>query len=122
MENHGPLLQEKVDDGDQARLYASAPPRGYEEFTIYLRHLQHTDAMLGALHASLKATTRGGWLCAYGDHVPILPTVYALKDFADGRSDYFIVGAVTGGAAPRRLDVAPERLAEVLLREAGLCV
>lgn len=120
MENHGPLHQEKVAEGDHARLYANAPPAGYDEFTIYLRHLQHTDAMLGRIHAVLEGGARPGWLCAYGDHVPILPGVYDANDFSDGRTDYFIVG--TGGqmAGLDRSDIAPEELAIALLRAAGV--
>ena len=120
MENHGPLHQERVADGDQERLYATAPPAGYEEFTIYLRHLQHTDAMLGELHTALNATSRRGWLCAYGDHVPILPGVYEANDFADGRTDYFVVGPASTNASPQTIDIAPEDLARCLLQEAGL--
>ena len=120
MENHGPLHQERVAEGDHARLYVKPPPAGFDEFTIYLRHLEHTDAMLGSIHAALATTTRRGWLCAYGDHVPILPGVYEANDFTDGRTDYFIVG--TGIANPRSsiIDIAPEALAQSLLREAGL--
>ena len=119
MENHGPLHQEQVADGDIERLYASLPPAGYEDFTIYLRHLAHTDAMLGQLHEALNATSRRGWLCAYGDHVPILPGVYAANDFVDGRTDYLVVGPGEH-TAPRSLDIAPEDLVGCLLGEAGL--
>lgn len=119
MENHGPLHQERVADGDLARLYASAPPTGFEEFTIYLRHLQHTDAMLGELRAALNATSRRGWLCAYGDHVPILPGVYEASSFVDGRTDYFIVGPITDLAMLQVIDIAPEDLARKLLHDAG---
>ena len=120
MENHGPLHQERVADGDEARLYTSAPPVGYEEFTIYLRHLQHTDAMLGAIHEALKATSRPGWLCAYGDHVPILTSVYAANNFADGRTDYFIVGTDANDGVPTQADLGPEFLALSLLRASGI--
>ena len=120
MENHGPLHQEQVADGDIERLYASNPPAGYEEFTIYLRHLQHTDAMLGQLYEALNATTRRGWLCAYGDHVPILPGVYAANDFVDGRTDYMVVGPDRASIASHSLDIEPENLSACLLREAGL--
>ena len=120
MENHGPLHQERVADGDQERLYATAPPAGYEEFTIYLRHLQHTDAMLWELHTALNANSRRGWLCAYGDHVPILPGVYEANDFADGRTDYFVVGPAASAGSPQIIDIAPEDLSRCLLQEAGL--
>ena len=119
MENHGPLHQEQVEAGDVARLYTSAPPPGYEEFTIYLRHLQHTDAMLGGLHDALKATPRTGWLCAYGDHVPILSSLYKMHDFADGRTDYFIVGCNVEATNATAVDIAPEELARSLLQAAG---
>ena len=119
MENHGPLHQEQVAEGDHARLYASPPPTGFDEFTIYLRHLEHTDAMLGSIHAALAASARLGWLCAYGDHVPILPGVYAANDFTDGRTDYFIVGTNIANSNPGNIDIAPEELAQSLLREAG---
>ncbi len=120
MENHGPLHQERVADGDEARLYTSAPPVGYEEFTIYLRHLQHTDTMLGAIHEGLKATSRPGWLCAYGDHVPILTSVYEANKFADGRTDYFIVGTDANDGVPQQADIAPEFLGISLLRNARI--
>lgn len=120
MENHGPLHQEKVAEGDHARLYAEVPPGGYDELTIFLRHLQHTDAMLGELFASLNATARKGWLCAYGDHVPILPGIYETTDFADGRTEYLVVGPSPVKGNPRILDIAPQDLAQTLLREAGI--
>ena len=120
MENHGPLHQEVVAPGDPERLYSSPPPPAYEEFTIYLRHLQNTDAMLGECHAAINATGRRGWLCAYGDHVPILPGIYDANAFVDGRTDYIVVGAEVENKAPRFLDIAPEDLARVVLREAGL--
>ncbi|MCY7386608.1 MAG: sulfatase-like hydrolase/transferase [Burkholderiales bacterium] len=120
MENHGPLHLERVAKGDEDRLYTSAPPAGYEEFTIYLRHLQNTDAMLGEIHAAITGTARGGWLCAYGDHVPILPGVYEANGFADGRTDYVVVGPAGAAIAEHDHDVAPENLALDLLRDAGL--
>ena len=119
MENHGPLHQETVAEGDEARLYACPTPPGYDEFTIYLRHLQHTDAMLGELYGALNVSGRNGWLCAYGDHVPILPNVYAANKFVDGRTDYFIVGSNTTDTPPCSQDIAPEDLGRCLLREAG---
>ena len=120
MENHGPLHLESVAKGDEERLYACAPPAGHEEFTIYLRHLQHTDVMLGEIHAAINATARGGWLCAYGDHVPILPGVYGANQFADGRTDYVIVGPTGTPIDAHEYDVAPENLALDLLCSAGL--
>ena len=122
MENHGPLHQERVAEGDQARLYVDAPPDGYDEFTVYLRHLQHTDAMLGTIYDALQATSRRGWLCAYGDHVPILSGVYDASAFTDGRTDYLIVGPSTDNIVGHKaniVDIAPEELAASLLNTAG---
>ena len=122
MENHGPLHQERAAEGDQARLYVDAPPDGYDEFTVYLRHLQHTDAMLGTIYDALQATSRRGWLCAYGDHVPILSGVYDASAFTDGRTDYLIVGPSTENIVGHKaniVDIAPEELAASLLNTAG---
>ena len=120
MENHGPLHRERVAEGDTARLYSCAPPAGYGEFTIYLRHLQHTDAMLGEIYAAISATTRRGWLCAYGDHVPILPGIYEANAFVDGRTDYFVVGPAVKNTVQGIVDIAPQDLARLLVGEAGL--
>ena len=76
--------------------------------------------MLGELREALNASVRHGWLCAYGDHVPILPGVYEANEFADGRTDYLVVGPEQENTVPRMLDIAPEDLARCLLREAGL--
>jgi len=115
MENHGPLHQEKVADGDEQRLYLTSPPKGFDELTIYLRHLQHTDAMLGKLHTMLNALQQPGWLCAYGDHVPILPSIYASSGFVDGNTDYLIIGPEERRGGLQH-DLAPEELAMCLLR------
>jgi hypothetical protein len=103
------------------RLYATTPPNGFDDFTIYLRHLKNTDAMLGKLHDALTDGSRPGWLCAYGDHVPILPSVYARSGFADGNTDYLIVGS-DGKGSGTQLDLEPEALALCLLQEAGLAI
>ena len=119
MENHGPLHQEKVADGDAERLYLASPPKGFDELTIYLRHLQHTDAMLGKLHAMLIALQQPGWLCAYGDHVPILPSVYSSSGFVDGNTDYLIIGPEQQHGGGLQHDLPPEELGMCLLRLAG---
>ena len=119
MENHGPLHQESVAPGDEAALYTASPPPGFDDLTIYLRHLQHTDTMLGLLRDALQANPRGGALCAYGDHVPILPRLYAHQGFADGRSDYLIWTDQAAGGESRRVDIPPEALAQAFLDAAG---
>ena len=77
MENHGPLHLERVAPEDMQQLYGTAPPAGCEDLTIYLRHLRNANRMIGSLHMQLDALKRPVSLCWYGDHVPIMPTVYA---------------------------------------------
>lgn len=59
------------------QLYGTAPPAGCEDLTIYLRHLRNANRMIGSLHIQLDALEQPVSLCWYGDHVPIMPTVYA---------------------------------------------
>ena len=77
MENHGPLHLERVAPEDIARLYTAGVPDGCEDLTIYLRHLRNANRMIGRLHSQLDALERPASLCWYGDHVPIMPAVYA---------------------------------------------
>lgn len=77
MENHGPLSFERVEDADARELYDAAPPPGCEDLTVYLRHLKNADRTAGALRESLRNCARPAGLCWYGDHVPIMPAVYA---------------------------------------------
>jgi hypothetical protein len=90
MENHGPLHLEKVAPGDIAQLYQAPPPVGFDDLTIYLRHIRNAGRMQQRLCEALKTQNRTGWLAWYGDHVPILPKVYAHAGFVDGRTDYFL--------------------------------
>jgi len=90
MENHGPLHMEQVAPGDIERLYATPPPDGYDDLTVYLRHLVNADRMANALCEHLQRSPHDAWLCWYGDHVPILQKVYDATGFSDGRTDYFI--------------------------------
>lgn len=77
MENHGPLHLEKVREADLADLYTTPPPSGCDDLTIYLRHLRNADRMIGALRQRLERHQRQAGLCWFGDHVPIMPGVYA---------------------------------------------
>jgi hypothetical protein len=119
MENHGPLHLEKVAPGDVERLYTSPPPPGYEDLTVYLRHLANADGMIRALRERLERSGRDAWLCWYGDHVPILPKVYDATGWSDGRSDYFIWGkGREAGGAP--IEIGIEELGIRLLEHARL--
>lgn len=120
MENHGPLHLERVAPGDVERLYAAPPPEGYDDLTVYLRHLANADRMMLSLRERLEQSPRDGWLCWYGDHVPILQKVYEATGYTDGRTDYFIWGKGRGPQAAGPLDVKVEDLGVLLLQHAGL--
>jgi hypothetical protein len=120
MENHGPLHLEKVAPGDVERLYTAAPPAGYEDLTVYLRHLANADRMIRALRSRLERSPRDAWLAWYGDHVPILPGVYDATGYADGRTDYFIWGKGRGPAPGVPVELRIEELGAALLEHAGL--
>lgn len=118
MENHGPLHLEQVSHADVAALYRRPPPAGFDDLTVYLRHLRNADRMIGDLIEALHAMADDAVLCFYGDHVPSMPRVYAASGFEDGRSDYLIWrrGASPGGMRELRA----EQLAQRLLEAAGL--
>ena len=113
MENHGPLHLEQVNPGDVGRLYQTPPPPGWEDLTVYLRHLVNADLMLGDLAGLLRAHPRPGLLCWFGDHVPSLPKVYEDLAFTDARTDYLIWSAA-GDRLPG-VDIDAHQLPEVLL-------
>jgi len=115
MENHGPLHLEKALPEDVARLYSSVPPAGCDDLTIYLRHLANADRMVGMLRDQLQSMDHPGWLCWYGDHVPIMPRVYAALGEPDGRTDYFLWrnGAVQDSG--KQLDLKIEELGALVV-------
>ncbi len=88
MENHGPLHLEAVESADIARAYHSQPPAGFDDMTIYLRHLKNADQMIGYLKQELLQCNRLASLCWYGDHVPIMPTVYNQCGYPAGEVDF----------------------------------
>lgn len=113
MENHGPLHLERVGQDDRARLYLDPPPQGWDDLTVYLRHLANADRMFGDLAELLASRPRGGVLCLFGDHVPTMPKVYEDLGFADGRTDYLIWPSRS--APLGRIDRAAHALPLVLL-------
>jgi phosphoglycerol transferase MdoB-like AlkP superfamily enzyme len=118
MENHGPLHLEQVAPGDAQALYVEPPPAGFEDLTVYLRHLGNADRMLDGLIKDLRRQPREGVLCWFGDHVPSMPDVYAATGFEDGRTDYLVW---RGGAdTPSQRDLRVEQLGDVVLAAAGL--
>ena len=90
MENHGPLHLEKMQSGDIDRLYTVPPPAGCDDLTFYARHLRNADQMLGLLAERLRTLPRAGCLCFYGDHVPIMASVYAALGEPDGATEYLL--------------------------------
>lgn len=118
MENHGPLHLEQVAPGDAETLYREAPGAGFDDLTVYLRHLRNADRMLDALLTNLGRHPRKGLLCWFGDHVPSMPDVYAATGFDDGRTDYLVWRGGDGVPSERELRV--EQLGEAILAAAGL--
>ncbi len=113
MENHGPLHLEKVADGDP-------PPERCEDLTIYLRHLRNADAMLKRLRSVLNTAGRPASLCWYGDHVPIMPSVYAALGTPCGDVDYFIWNSTGPKIEASRQDVAIHDLAQQWMQLSGV--
>jgi phosphoglycerol transferase MdoB-like AlkP superfamily enzyme len=114
MENHGPLHLEKAEPGDSKRCYRTPPPAGFDDLTVYLRHLANADRMLGGLTTLLSQQQREGLLCWFGDHVPSLPRVYAALEFMDGRTDYLLWR--TRHRRVEYRDLAVEDLGQALLK------
>lgn len=88
MENHGPLHLERVAPQDNKLLYSEAPPVGCEDLTIYLRHLRNADRMIAKLRNTMENNKQPASLCWFGDHVPIMPTVYKTFGEPNGEVEY----------------------------------
>lgn len=119
MENHGPLHLEKVGQEDEGQLYTATPPEGFEDLTVYLRHLRNADAMIGMLAAGANVCDRPLELCWFGDHVPIMPKVYAALGKPCGDMEYVLWSGCGAGAASR-CDTGVGRLAKTWLDNAAL--
>lgn len=119
MENHGPLHLERVARGDVERLYAEPPPPGCEDLTIYLRHLVNADRMLARLRQALERCDRHAGLCWFGDHVPIMPAVYATLGTPAGVVEY-VSWHNRMPPSPGAADLAASDLALHWLRGLGL--
>ncbi|MDH2050034.1 LTA synthase family protein [Achromobacter marplatensis] len=119
MENHGPLHWESVVSTDALGVLKGALPEGCEDLVAYARHLRNADAMFGALRQELKGAERPASLCVFGDHVPIMPSVYQRLGESDGATDYVIWRSDSPcRSVPKNKDV--ESLAEAFLKGAGL--
>lgn len=120
MENHGPLHLENVPSQEAAQLFDTIPAPGYGELAPYVRHLANASRMAGSLRDHLHASTRPGWLCFYGDHVPIMPVAYRTLGAPDGDTDYLVWGNQRQGEHVPAIDIAICELGSLLLRQAGL--
>jgi phosphoglycerol transferase MdoB-like AlkP superfamily enzyme len=78
MQGHGPYVRGR------------GPHSPETLFAGYQACLKKTDQMLDEVWSVLKQLDRPVVLCAFGDHVPILPEVYADWGMPDGTTDYVI--------------------------------
>jgi len=78
MQGHGPYLAGR------------GPHTADATFAGYQACMMETDQMLDDIWSVLKQLDRPVVLCAFGDHVPILPEVYGAWGMPDGKTDYLI--------------------------------
>lgn len=115
MENHGPLHLERATPEEEAGFYEHSPPPGCADLTVYLRHLRNADAMIGTLRENLIASDRPGYLCWYGDHVPIMSKVYARLGEPEARTDYLLWCSRPSGKQVMQKDRSADELGPALL-------
>lgn len=89
MENHGPLHLDPLRSKDTPDFYSFPPPDDCDDLGAYLCHLSNTDGMLHLLHTALQQADFPASLCFYGDHVPIMPSVYKKLAEPTGEVPYF---------------------------------
>ncbi len=116
MENHGPLHYEQVMDADRARYHQTPPPAGLDDLTVYLRHIENAGKMCRELQAALTAADRPSRLCWYGDHVAIMPKVYAATEFDSGTTNYSIWHSDDNKHQPQQRKLQASELGLALLR------
>jgi phosphoglycerol transferase MdoB-like AlkP superfamily enzyme len=119
MENHGPLHLERVASSDIDALYSVPPPQGSDDLTIYLRHLRNADRMIGKLRQTLEQCEGPASLCWFGDHVPIMPSVYEILGAPSGEVEY-VFWSNKNLARPRTADLKANDLPMEWLRGVGL--
>jgi hypothetical protein len=110
MENHGPLHLEQVSPSDNNDFYSEAPPTGCEDLTIYLRHLRNADRTIASLRNTLEDNKHPASLCWFGDHVPIMPSVYDTYGVPNGEVEYCVWNSRKMGPCAVR-DISVEKLA-----------
>lgn len=115
MENHGPLHLEKPEGVELNSLYKQLPPAGCDDLTVYLRHLRNADQMINQLTQMLKSQQRTGYLCWYGDHVPVMAKVYKSLGEPVAETPYLIWCNESQGQGAWPLPLAVDSLAVKLL-------
>lgn len=122
MENHGPLHLEKISSDDVSALYNNPPPEQCDDLTVYLRHLRNADRMIERVSDFLANCPweGGASLCWYGDHVPIMPSVYQICGTPDGKVDYLVWSSFGGRRSAASQDIPADKLAESWLTSVGL--
>jgi phosphoglycerol transferase MdoB-like AlkP superfamily enzyme len=118
MENHGPLHLERMGPSDIDDLYTRPPPAGCDDLTIYLRHLRNADRMASRLRLMLERCGRPASLCWFGDHVPIMPTVYEI--FGAPHEVEYVLWAKQWAGCPEERKTHVHDLALDWLRIAGV--
>lgn len=119
MENHGPLHLEHVSPADVEASYSVLPPEGCDDLTIYLRHLRNADQMIAKLRQTLERCERPATLCWFGDHVPIMPSVYETFGAPNGEVEY-VFWSNQNPLRPRAVDLVANDLPMAWLRGVGL--
>ncbi|HEV3018565.1 MAG TPA: LTA synthase family protein [Burkholderiaceae bacterium] len=116
IENHGPWPTNGVHHPDEADgLWRGlvVPETERSAFKGFVQGVRNADAMLGMLTQTLDASTAGGLLALYGDHLPSFPKTFHRFGFHDERSDYLLWRAGSGLGARR--DLAAQDLARTIL-------
>jgi hypothetical protein len=75
--------------------------------------LKNSDAMIASLTRGMRQQSGDFVLCAYGDHLPSLTSVFDRVGYDDGRTDYLVWRK--GGRVPRQLDVGAETVGRLVL-------
>jgi len=119
MENHGPLHWERVEAADEAAVCREPLPADCRDLVAYCRHLRNADAMFAMLASALAALPRPAGLCIYGDHVPIMPTVYRRLGAPTGETEYVIWRSDRAAGSPAA-PLAASDLGQAFLARMGL--
>lgn len=114
MENHGPFHLEALPDGEMHSQHALGADPCWRDLTVYLRHIENADVMIGRLLDYLRTSDRETVVCFYGDHVPALPHVFQKLGVTPQTSDYFIWRNY-GADTPECRNLAAEELGSALL-------